>query len=331
MMTAVASLVAFAVSVAAVCVLERRGGAIGLLDVPNDRSLHVDPRPRGGGIGILVGVGAALLALGWSGVHIDSAVGLVLAASLAIALTGLWDDIRRLPVLPRLVTQIAMALILVWSLGPFTTLPLPRPFNVPLGLMSTPLTVAWVVGVTNCVNFMDGADGLAGGQATLSLALLGWAAWPSSVAPVALVAAAATAGFLVRNWAPARIFLGDVGSAWLGFVLAALPLAAPARSRESLVLTIAVSLTLFLVDPALTLLRLTWSGHRIGVAHREHAYQRLIRRRGVHAPVVRLLLTGAAALCVMAGLAFVRPTHTWGVIALACVMASVEFWLAGRD
>jgi Fuc2NAc and GlcNAc transferase len=331
MSTAIAALVAFTVSLAAVCVLERRARAIGLLDVPNDRSLHVDPRPRGGGMGILAGVGAALLVLWWAGVAVDSPCRLVLGASLAIALTGLWDDIRHLPILPRLAIQIAMALVLVVSLGPVATLPLPSPFNVSLGVMSTPLTVAWIVGVTNFVNFMDGADGLAGGQATLSLLLLGWAAWPSGIAMVALVAAAATAGFLVRNWAPARIFLGDVGSAWLGFVLAALPLAAPVGSRESLLFAIAVSLTLFLVDPALTLMRLAWRGHRIGVAHREHAYQRLIRRRGVHAPVVAVLLTGAGVLCAAAAVALSRPPMAWGVVALAGAIACAEFWLAARN
>ena len=111
----------------------------------------------------------------------------------------------------------------------------------------------WLVGVTNFFNFMDGLDGLAGGQALITLAVLVWALWPGPGAGVGIFVFAATAAFLCRNWSPARIFLGDAGSNFLGFLLAGLPLAAGAPERSRLVFVAAISLSLFLLDPIATL------------------------------------------------------------------------------
>ena len=105
---------------------------------------------------------------------------------------------------------------------------------MPLGVAGALLAVLWLVGVTNFFNFMDGVDGLAAGQAVISLGVLAWALWPRAAAGLSRSSSlAATAAFLPRNWSPAQIFLGDVGSSFLGFLLAGLPFAGPpARDRR---------------------------------------------------------------------------------------------------
>jgi Fuc2NAc and GlcNAc transferase len=144
------------------------GARIGLLDVPNARSSHRSPTPRGGGIGIVAGVliGTTLLTL--TGRPVAGSVIVVLAGSLAIATLGLLDDLRSIPIIYRLVGQCAIAIAVVALVGAVDRLPLPQPLDLPLGLLASPLTIAWLLTVTNFYNFMDGTDGLAGGQGVAS-------------------------------------------------------------------------------------------------------------------------------------------------------------------
>ena len=325
-----ALLTAFVVSVAIVRVIERRARSFGLLDVPNARSSHVEPRPRGGGIGIICGMAAGLAAVAAAGWSADTPVWIVLAGSSAVAAVGLLDDLRNVSVLPRLTAQAAIALVVAWGVGGLDRVPLPDPLGVPLGWWAVPLAALWLVAVTNFFNFMDGADGLAAGQAVLSLGLAAWALWPLSAGGVALAGVAATAAFLTRNWAPARIFLGDVGSAWLGFLLAALPLAAPPGDRAELVLLMAISLALFLLDPIVTLAKRTSRGAPIGQAHREHAYQRLFTPGERHATVVSALLAAAAGLSLLAWAVYARPALGWWGVAAAVGIFVVEWRIASR-
>ena len=170
---------------------------------------------------------------------------ILVSTAFALALVGLWDDIRTLDVWPRLAAQTLAAVFIVTMIGGLERLPLPPPMDLPLGRAGDAIAAVWLVGVTNFFNFMDGVDGLAGGQAVISLAVLAWALWPDAAAGLAIIVVAATAAFLIRNWWPARIFLGDVGSAFLGFLLAGLPFVAPAGNRPRLVFVVAISLSLF--------------------------------------------------------------------------------------
>jgi Fuc2NAc and GlcNAc transferase len=208
--------------------------------------------------------------------------------------------------------------------------PLPPPLDVPLGPAAGVLTVVWLVGVTNFFNFMDGVDGLAGGQAVISLGVLAWALWPDAAAGVALVVLAGTAAFLIRNWSPARIFLGDVGSAFLGFLLAGLPLASPPGSRPQLVFVAAISLSLFLLDPVATLIARRRRRDVIGKAHRDHAYQQLVEPGAPHAAAVTALLGVGLALTLLAALAYDRPALAWLTVAVALGAFAIEWQVAGR-
>jgi Fuc2NAc and GlcNAc transferase len=304
----------------------------GLLDRPNARSSHQRVVPRGGGAAIVVAVLVALRLAGLgTGEAQHGALPLVLGA-VALAVVGLWDDRHGLPALARLAAQLVVAGAVVASLGGLERLPLPAPLDAPLGpVAGDALAVLWIVGVVNFFNFLDGIDGLATAQAVVTAAGVALAAWD----PVALLLAAAVAGgaagFLPYNWSRASVFLGDVGSYFLGYTLATLPLAAAPASRSRAVLFVALSLWLFLADAAWTLVQRARRGARWYEAHREHLYQQLALRWG-HARVAAAIGLGSAALTGAALWAWGRADAgpAWAVLALA-VLAFAAEWAAVRS
>jgi Fuc2NAc and GlcNAc transferase len=320
---------AFVTAFAGVWLVERHALRLRLLDVPNDRSSHREPRPRGGGVGIVLGVAVALTGAA-PVVTLRPEVWVLLGAAFLLAALGLWDDFRMLGAWPRLLAQTLTAAFVVTALGGFERLPLPPPADLPLGPAGPALATVWLVGVMNFFNFMDGVDGLAGGQAVISLGVLAWAMWPAAEAGVAIVVLAATAAFLIRNWSPARIFLGDVGSSFLGFLLGGLPFAGPSGTRSGLILLVATSLTLFLLDPIATLVVRSRRRAAIGAAHRDHAYQQLVEPGGTHAAAVTVLLGVGLALTLLAALAYLRPVLAWPTVLVAFVAFFIEWQVADR-
>lgn len=304
-------------------ILQRQG----VLDIPNVRSSHDAPVPRGGGIGILVGLAAGLgvaAAFGMALPGWEVIVGVGLMAALGWA-----DDFRKgLPVGWRLFVEIVAALIVVQGLGPLQRVPLPSPLDVPLGPLAWPLTILWIVGVVNIFNFLDGIDGFAGVQgvvAGLGLAVVGWGSWAT---PMGIAVAAACAGFLFHNWHPARVFMGDVGSLTLGFLFAVMPLAAGRGRAPILVFVAALCLWFFLADGAYTLMRRALRGERVWQAHRSHLYQRLVKVGWSHARVTLTIMVPAAVLA-LAGVVVQRiglgPVWRWGlmIVAIHCLGAYV--------
>ena len=321
---------AFVAALAVVRLVERYAGALGLVDLPNTRSSHVVPRPRGGGLGIVAGVVLALVAASPLGVAVGRADWIVVGAALVVAAVGLWDDVRGLGVWPRLAVQSIAAITVVATVGGVDRVPLPAPASLPFGALAPIASVIWIVGVTNFFNFMDGLDGLAAGQAAITFVALACVAWPANAAALAVVSAAATAAFLARNWSPAKIFLGDVGSAFLGFLLAALPLAVDAPGRAPLVLVVWISLALFLLDPIATLAARARRGAVVGASHREHAYQQFVAPSASHAPVVTRLLVVAAVLSALAVASAWSSALAWLAVAAAIAAFIVEWRLAAR-
>jgi len=248
----------------------------------------------------------------------------------AIALLGAVDDRHPLRARYRLAVHFLVAGSVVGALGGVGRLPLPHPLDLSLGLLGSPFAVLWIVTVTNFFNFMDGIDGLAGGQAVASCIGVAVAAWSDGAVQGALLVAASAVGFVVWNRPPARIFLGDSGSTSLGFAIACLPLLAPAGQRPFALVAVALGLSLFLLDPIETLLRLARIGHRIGTAHRSHSYQLLAwtpRRRGV---VARSLVAAGLVLAIGGGLAYRTHWVAWPVAMLALCAYAVERYLASR-
>jgi Fuc2NAc and GlcNAc transferase len=248
----------------------------GVLDIPNARSSHVTVTPRGGGLAIVITCTFALVALGFlDAIRLDVLMSLI-GGGTAIALIGFLDDRRPIPASIRLAVHVAAGVWALLCLGGVPLLPGAAGYLVAL------LGIVWVL---NLFNFMDGIDGIAASEAIFVtvgaavIALLGGDAGGTAAASCAV--AAACSGFLLWNWPPARIFMGDVGSGYLGYVIGVLALAAtrgtPTAGRVWLILG-----GVFLVDATVTLMRRAWRGERILEAHRSHAYQWLSRRWGSH-------------------------------------------------
>lgn len=322
----IAALLSLTVAWVVAAGLRKVGPRLGLVDVPNHRSSHSRPRPRGGGLAILAGSLAGVWWATTNGAVPASGSRNLLVAVLLLAGTGLIDDVRGLPAWPRLLAQLAAALIVV--LGPgrhaMTAMPLPPPLDVALGPASTALSVLWLLAVANFFNFMDGIDGLAGGQAMIVLAAAATIGWSPRLDFVILSTLAAVLGFLFHNWAPSRVFMGDVGSIPLGFLIAALPLHAPADCRGAAVLATALAMAMFLFDPVATLLVRWRAGHPPGQAHRDHAYQRLTRAIGSHAAVAVLILSLGSLLAAAAIGSYRRPS-AWLALAVAGLVCGL-FW-----
>lgn len=255
-----------------------------LLDIPNARSSHVAPTPRGGGFAIVLAFYAGIAAAAFAGA-VSWNVCMVLAAGVAVAGAGFADDHYRLSVRLRLLVHFAAALWVVLWLGGWPDLDLG--FAVlHWGIIGGVVSVFGLIWLTNLFNFMDGTDGIAAAEAVfVASAIATLASNGGPVAVAALALSAATLGFLIFNWPPASLFMGDVGSGFLGFVLGALALAAiTSQLLSPLVCLILVAG--FATDATITLACRLWRGDNIWLAHRSHAYQHAARRLGSHTPVL---------------------------------------------
>jgi FlaA1/EpsC-like NDP-sugar epimerase/UDP-N-acetylmuramyl pentapeptide phosphotransferase/UDP-N-acetylglucosamine-1-phosphate transferase len=255
------TLLAFSVAALAVGWLARGRAARIALDEPNARSLHAVPVPRTGGIGLLFGVAA-----GWT--LVGTVLPWTLWVATAVVITiSLLDDIYGLPAAVRLVAHLFAATLTAISL---------------LGGESLLLVIAAVFAISwmcNLYNFMDGADGLAGGMALFGFFAYAVAAWFSGSTQFALLnlaIAAAAAGFLVHNFHPARIFLGDSGSVALGFLAATFGIIGWLQHDWTWWFPLLV-FSPFIVDASVTLAKRLLAGTRVWEAHRDHYYQRLVQ------------------------------------------------------
>jgi UDP-N-acetylmuramyl pentapeptide phosphotransferase/UDP-N-acetylglucosamine-1-phosphate transferase len=292
-----------------------------VLDRPNERSSHAAPTPRGGGIAVVAAILLAWAALTVAG-GAPSRLPLILFGALLLAAISWRDDRRGLSPASRLATQLVAV-----GLGILALAPAGRVFqgwlSLPLDIAAAALLWVWFV---NLFNFMDGIDGLAGSEAAaigIGLALFGAAGVGSDPYFTALAAAvtAASCGFLVWNWAPARIFLGDVGSVPLGYLLGFLLLDTSARGHWKIALILPLY---FLADATITLLRRLARGERVWQAHREHFYQQAVRRGQGHAAVAWRVI---AADLLLVGLGWAAE-NGWGALALAGAAAVVLALLA---
>lgn len=253
-----------------------RGAAVrrDVLDRPNARSSHTVPTPRGGGLSFVAVVLLLLLAVAEQpgGGRLAAAL---LVGGLPVAAVGLVDDLRSLPAAVRAAVHTVAAAAVVLLLD----LPLPGGWQ---GLVLGAAAVVGLVWSINLYNFMDGIDGLAGGQAAVAaVALAVLVPGPGAVDHAALALAGAVLGFLVLNAPPAKIFMGDVGSGFLGLVLGVLLLAASTSGAPALPV-LALVVAPFLVDATATLAVRVARGERWYEPHRDHVYQRLTRRGWSH-------------------------------------------------
>lgn len=291
----------------------------GLMDIPNDRSSHRIPTPRGGGIAVVISATIAFVVLFEQG-RIGGHLLLALLGGTMVAGVGHLDDRREVPASVRLVVHVVAA---VWALAWLGGLPALRLGDhlVSLGALGHVLGVLVIVWTLNLFNFMDGIDGIAGAEALF----ISWSAallqlltgGPDASAMAAVPFGAACAGFLVWNWQPARIFLGDIGSGFLGYVIAVLAIAG-GDARPVGFWTWLILGGVFFADATVTLVRRLLRGERVHQPHRSHAYQWLARRWSSHArTVMAVMAVNMLWLLPCAWLATRSPGYSPWVAAIA--------------
>ncbi len=278
-----------------------------LLDHPNERSSHPRPTPRGGGVGTVASFLALVLLFPTFGLTDTDTMAAMVGGGGLVAVLGYLDDRYQVPARWRFLGHVVAAAWMLACLPPLPPLPV-LGVDVPLGPAALVLGALYLVWMINLFNFMDGIDGIASVEAILVAAggALAWSlADPQAALAAPLTFAACVAGFLIWNFPPAKIFMGDAGSGFLGALLGFFALWSSLR-HPPLFWSWLVLTGCFMVDATTTLVRRVIRGERFYEAHRSHAYQYASRRHGAHLPVT---------------LGFGAITTLW-LIPLACLIAT---------
>ena len=292
-MTIIISLALFVASAFITRQLEANSHRLSTLDIPNERSSHLTPTPRGGGIAFVATslVGFLLLLLNNS--FYNEELLALCCSGAVVAIAGHLDDRRKISgATIRLVLHATGAIILIVGIGfPSQIALFDRTVNTgPVGSILGVLYLMWLL---NLFNFMDGTDGIAASETIfvcIAGAILNYHVIPDiNLSAAAIILAASTFGFLLFNWSPARIFMGDVGSGYLGIVIGGLSLIA-AKQQPDLLWVWIILLAVFVSDATVTLIHRLTRMQKPHVAHRSHAYQHLAIRFNSHAKVSLIVL-----------------------------------------
>ncbi len=307
---------------------------VGVIDTPGERSSHSRPTPKGGGVGIVLAFLVGMLVLyrfaEFSRLA-DPYFRAVLFAAVGIAVVAYLDDVLYWPAWAKLAAQLAAAALAVGGGLVLQELRLPFIGAVQLGWFGPVVTLAWIVAATNALNFIDGLNGLASGVALITCIVL--AALAASLGAwfiyfAAMILGAGLVGFLPFNFPHARIFMGDVGSQFCGFLLAVLAIAAGRfEAVELSVALVPMVLAGVLFDVAFTLVRRLLAGDRLAQAHRSHLYQ-IAHRSGMAAVAVTLVHWGFAAWGGVCCAGFLHAGPGWKLVWLAAVLPPQLAWLA---
>lgn len=313
--------------------VRRSGIRTNRVALPNERSLHSDPVPYGGGLVIAIICILAYLPISYLVLNTFSWG--YFAGALLIALISYLDDVYRLGYPLRLAVHSVAAILLIVDLDTWHGITMLG--GLQMGNWAYLLTFIWIVWMVNAYNFMDGIDGLAGLQSVIAGA--GWLALGYMLDMPALyllggVIAASSFGFLLHNWPPAHIFMGDVGSAFLGYTFAALPLLArhmAIRAWDLLPIAAVLFVWFFLFDSAFTRLRRLLRGANVLAAHREHLFQRLVASGLTHRRVTIIygVLASLLSLSVLVSIAYreeIGLAMFPVVISLTVVLLATSAW-----
>jgi len=311
-----------------------------LMDIPNVRSSHARPTPRGGGIAIvcafLTGISIIHLLGEVTPIRTGYFIGF-LASGFVIATISIVDDYRSISPGTKLGVQlIAMASALAAGIV-IDQLHLPGIGVVELGWLGYPLSLLWILGLTNAYNFMDGLDGLAASTAVIASAffcVISFHQGSLFIYLASLVLCAASIGFLVFNLPPARIFMGDVGSTFLGFTLAVMAIIAARydRSHTSL-FVVPLLLFHFIFDAAFTFFRRLWRREPVLQPHRTHLYQ-LLNRLGCSHGMVALIYSGMAVFQGFVAIWMVSipgSNRAWVFLPLLMLQSVYAYWVTSSS
>lgn len=334
----ICGLVSLIVSVATMPFLVRVSRSFGAISEIGGRHIGNQPIGRLGGVGVLLGIATSIAIQKWRDPLVSmtwlqyqrQTIGLIVGLIL-VATVGFWDDFKRLKAFPKLVAQVFAALICyVFGLRiSGVDLPLLEPFQ--LGWLELPITVLWIVGIVNAVNLIDGLDGLAGGVLLFAsivnfVAAIGSGVIISAVLMVSMVGA--IIGFLLYNWHPAKIYLGDGGAYSLGFILAVNGLLAPMQKASTgiaiLVPILAIGLPVF--DTVLTMFRRFMSSRGIFSPDRGHLHHILLDAGISHRRVVLGLYAVCSVLCSAALMMVLNRNQKIGYFLMAASLTWFGLW-----
>ena len=313
----------------AVILLAKKTGA---MDAPNARKVHKKPVPRIGGLAIYAGFMAAIIFVavkfGLDGESLKETVGLVLSGSLIVAL-GLVDDYKNLPARVKLLGQIFAATVLVLLFDvriDFVTDPFGGYFY--LEWFAVPVTVFWLVGLTNTVNLIDGLDGLAAGVASIASITIMFVALDQNLTLVAVLTASlagAAVGFLKYNFNPAEIFMGDTGSMFLGFMLAGISVTGSVKSVATIALIVPIfALGLPILDTTFAIVRRFRGGVPIFKPDKGHLHHRLLSVGFTQRQAV-LLMYVISALFGLSAIALTEVSRQVAVLILLIVIVAIVY------
>ena len=291
--------------------IKRLAWRLGAVDRPNHRKIHQEPTPLMGGLAIYVGMWLPILGLCFWDNAVTERLGegwmqfaVVALAGAAAMLSGVWDDMQGINAWRKLAVQIPLALLFTIYVGHFHSLTLPLLGEMDLGYLGIGLTIIWIVGITNALNLIDGIDGLATGVAffvSLTNSILALLSGNDFLALIMLAMAGACLGFLFYNFSPAKIFLGDTGSLFLGMTLATSSILSSSKSQVAASLLVAVVVLGYpVVDTLLAMLRRALHGKPMFSADRGHIHHRLLAKGLGHRRAAIMIYAFCAALSALA-------------------------------
>jgi UDP-GlcNAc:undecaprenyl-phosphate GlcNAc-1-phosphate transferase len=321
-----AYIVAFAVGLCVCYVLtpavRKLATRFGAIDRPDQRKVHKTPIPRMGGLAIYAGFLAAVFA----GMHVTTEITGLLLGGTAILLVGIIDDIYQIPAVVKLCGQIAAASVLIFFDIQIEWLAYPGGDYLYMDNFSVPVTILWVVGMTNALNLIDGLDGLAAGVALIASLTVCAVAVQNGFYPVAVMTAAlsgATFAFIRYNFNPASIFMGDTGSMFLGYMLAAISVFGVVKSAAIIALAVPImALGLPIIDTCFAIFRRYSNGKPIFKPDKGHLHHRLLAAGLSQKQAVLLMYLISIALSVSA-LLFTGTSKIAGIVAIGVVLAVV--------
>lgn len=307
---------------------------IGAVDKPNQRKVHMKVMPRLGGLAIYISFIAGVLLL-----QPDSPHSLpILLGSLIIVLTGIIDDIRELSPRVKLMGQLAAALVVVLSGIHVEFINLPFGGQLEFGIFSIPLTILWIVGVTNAINLIDGLDGLAAGVSSIALLTISGMAiimGDAYVTVLGLILMASTIAFLFYNFYPAKIFMGDTGALFLGYMISVLSLLGFKNVTFISLIIPALILGVPISDTFFAIIRRLVHKQPLSAPDKSHLHHCLLRLGFSHRQVV-LIIYAIAAMFSLAAFIFSMATLWGSLIFIGVILITIEFFvesigLVGKD
>jgi UDP-GlcNAc:undecaprenyl-phosphate/decaprenyl-phosphate GlcNAc-1-phosphate transferase len=298
---------------------------VGATDNPNHRKVHQKIMPRLGGLAIFIGFIAGYLILRPEDPHVLP----IILGSIVILLTGMADDIFELSPRFKFAGQLTAAFTVV--LGGVQTEFINLPFGGELqfGIFSIPITIIWIVAITNAINFIDGLDGLAAGVSTIALATIGFMAVMKGdvfVMSIAMILLVSTLGFLYFNFHPAKIFMGDTGALFLGYMIAVLSLLGFKNvTMISLVIPLII-LGVPISDTFFAIIRRLVNKSPISAPDKSHLHHCLLRIGFTHKQTV-ILIYSIAAMFSLAAIIFSMSTVWGGIIVVAILLVAIEIFI----